>query len=305
MTARRRVSREWNNAYKALTERVGTDFRANAYSVAAPSRLYHFTDCDGLIGILKTKTLWASLATSLNDRSEIEYGRALAKECVARYAPTSLNLARLDAALARQSWRVYVVSFCKDIDTALHWLHYGRSGSGVAIGFNTSAIQKPPYELCPVLYERDRQMQWITAVIRTVDEALGPALALTGTQDDRDLISELALDLLATNLWMVTPRMKSAAFTAEDEWRLLTYVPRGNGVPLRDDPSGRTEFRATGGRVVPYKKVVFDILPITEVVLGSSSPMQQDPNALKVLLEENVIDSEQVKMSESEVLVRL
>jgi hypothetical protein len=49
MASRRRVSQDWNKAYKALTERVTTGFRANSYSVSRPSQLYHFTDCDGLI----------------------------------------------------------------------------------------------------------------------------------------------------------------------------------------------------------------------------------------------------------------
>jgi hypothetical protein len=38
-----------------------------------PPTLFHFTDCDGLVGILTTKTLRASLATSLNDASETKY----------------------------------------------------------------------------------------------------------------------------------------------------------------------------------------------------------------------------------------
>jgi hypothetical protein len=305
MAAPRRVSAEWSTAYTALTQRVATDFRANAYSTAAPDQIYHFTDCDGLIGILKTKTLWASLATSLNDRSEMEYGRVLAREVVGGFAATSLDLGRFETAVAKQTWRVYVVSFCQNADTALHWLHYGRSGSGAAIGFATSALHKTPYELCPVLYDRDRQVQWITRVIQTVDQALHAALTLTTTLGDRELLSELAVDLLATNLWMVTPRMKSAAFGAEQEWRLVTYVPRGAGVPMGHDPSGPTEFRAAGGRIVPYKKVVFDVLPMREIVLGSSSPMQQDPTALRLLLEENVADSGEVTVSDSKVLVRL
>ena len=193
----------------------------------------------------------------------------------------------------------------RQADTALHCLHYGRSGSGVAIGFNALALERPPYELCPVLYDRDRQVEWIKAVIKNVDDALGPALELTNADEDRALLSQLAVDLLATNLWMVTPRLKSNAFPAEGEWRLITYVPRGTGVPIGHDPSGPSEFRATAGRIVPYKRIVFDVLPIWEVVVGSSAPLQQDPAALRVLLEENVLDSDQIKISDSKVLVRL
>jgi hypothetical protein len=201
-------------------------------------------------------------------------------------------------------WRVYVVSFCDRSDTALHWLHYGHSGSGVAIGFNSVAIQKPPYELCPVLYNRARQDDWIGRIVKTVDDALDAALSLTQTSDDRELLRDVALDVLATHLWMVTPRMKNLVFEAENEWRLVTYVPKGNGVPMRDDPAGLNDYRAASGRIVPYKKVAFDVLPVTEIVVGASAPIQQDRDALRVLMEETLIDCDQVKVSESAVPVR-
>ena len=38
-----------------------------------PETLFHYTNCDGLVGILGTKTIWASLATSLGDASETTY----------------------------------------------------------------------------------------------------------------------------------------------------------------------------------------------------------------------------------------
>ena len=44
-------------------------------SLPAPKTLFHFTDCEGLIGIFKEKTLRASLATALNDASETKYDR--------------------------------------------------------------------------------------------------------------------------------------------------------------------------------------------------------------------------------------
>jgi hypothetical protein len=37
--------------------------------------------------------------------------------------------------------------------------------------------------------------------------------------------------------------------------------------------------------VVPYKEIVFESLPVTELILGASSPMQIDDQALAVLME--------------------
>ena len=38
-----------------------------------PKTLYHFTDIPGLLGIITDESLWASLATSLNDATEVVY----------------------------------------------------------------------------------------------------------------------------------------------------------------------------------------------------------------------------------------
>ena len=46
--------------------------------------LYHFTDSVGLDGILRTRSLWASLAASLKDSSEIEYALSRASNMLER-----------------------------------------------------------------------------------------------------------------------------------------------------------------------------------------------------------------------------
>src|SRR5688572_19128424 len=74
--ARRAVSARWQLAAATL---IDTAARLTASSTdARPERLYHFTDCSGLLGVFENKTLWASLATSLNDPSEVRYGLDLA-----------------------------------------------------------------------------------------------------------------------------------------------------------------------------------------------------------------------------------
>ena len=78
----RRVSGEWFRAHKAFLERASVNLASQEYSENLPEHLFHFTDCQGLIGILRSRSLRASLATSLNDRSEIEYGKTLVTDLV-------------------------------------------------------------------------------------------------------------------------------------------------------------------------------------------------------------------------------
>ena len=82
--ASRAVSSRWQRAAASLIERVGK--RAASGADPRPERLYHFTDCAGLIGIFEKRTIWASLATSLNDPSEVRYGLNLACDLFRRGA---------------------------------------------------------------------------------------------------------------------------------------------------------------------------------------------------------------------------
>src|SRR5262245_27640205 len=105
-----------------------------------PPELFHFTDAAGLLGILTNRTIWASFVESLNDVSEMQYGIALART-VLESEPADVDPAFrstvvrfLDPAEAdsvfRVEWRPFVVSFCERVDLAVHWLHYGRDGTG-------------------------------------------------------------------------------------------------------------------------------------------------------------------------------
>lgn len=262
-----------------------------------PERIYHFTDCGGLIGVLTAKTFWASLATALNDISEmtcgVERGRALLKGGTLH--SRALDLQQVETFLDRtkspkewqSDWRAYVISFCAVADTAMHWLHYGRKGLGVALGCDSAHLEQKPFELFPVLYEPNEQDAFLKSVIEAIDSELVNVLA-TAHVNERTFILRLAADWTAKAIWMAAPRIKDIAFKSEQEWRLLTYEPHGPGVPAQMQVQMPTFFRAVAERVVPYKKLAYEKLPVSEIILGKSSPMLDDEQALAVLMEETI-----------------
>jgi hypothetical protein len=119
---------------------------------------------------------------------------------------------------------------------------------------------------------------------------------------ERARLIEMAAEATANYLWMAGPLIKNRCFTAEEEWRLITYDPKGEGFPENSKVTSPTEFRDSAGRVVPYKKVKFDVLPATEIVLGASSPINPDELPLLVLMEETI--GEHLKVERSKVPVR-
>jgi DUF2971 family protein len=286
----RAVSAQWQRAAASLIERAGklTASSTDAY----PERLYHFTDCAGLIGIFENKTLWASLATSLNDPSEVRYGLDLACELFRQGTITAQNFSldgvdKLVAARAAES-RAYIISFCANLSVAGQWLHYGRSGSGAAVGFYPEHLTQAPYDLFRIVYPLNAQTEVIRAIIRTIDDSLAELLPSIGEETQRDRLKAIAADLAADHLWMASPKLKHPSFAAEEEWRLIAYELRGPGAPVGEGPAGTTHFRASAGRVVPYKRLTFTMLPAFEVVLGSSCPMGPNDLGVLVLMEEKL-----------------
>lgn len=288
--AARAVSVAWQRAAASLIERVNK--QAASSSDARPDHLYHFTDCAGLIGIFETKTLWASLATSLNDPSEVRYGIDLACALLRRKDVTARNFSLQDmeeriATRADES-RAYVISFCKNLNLAGQWLHYGRSGSGVALGFYPDRMTQPPFDLFRILYRHDEQVDAIRLIVRSADQTLDELLPEVGDESQRNRLKDIAVDLTADHLWMASPRFKHPSFEAEEEWRLIAHELRGPGAPFGEGPAGATQFRTSGGRVVPYKKLKFETLPAFEVILGSSCPMGPSDLGLLVLMEDRL-----------------
>jgi hypothetical protein len=312
--ATRTVSEEWLRAVDSLWGSA-TEQRT-ADTTRTPGPLYHFTDCAGLIGILQNRTLWASLTTCLNDPSEVEYGIEYAQALVrdSKISAEHFPLERIDNRVRQWAThsRVYTVSFCQNLNLAGQWLHYGKAGSGVAVGFyanrltsGRSTTGKTPFGLYEVLYSEVQQTDAIHTIVSTIDASLSSLFPTLHNDVEKQELREVAADLAATNIWMVAPRLKHPSFKAEEEWRLIAYEPRGPGAPrdgtagLQLPPAtGETRYRSSAGRVVPYKTISFDPLPVFEVVLGRSCPMQEKDLGILVLMEDTLGVRLSVRMSD-------
>lgn len=246
--------------------------------------LFHFTDCDGLVGILTKKTVWASLATSLIDASETKYAISRLRS---NLEAGSIPLKHLNRELllkhsaerhSRRDYRAYVCSFCGAAE-AVHWLHYGRSGTGVAVGFDSIGLYAVnQFALSSVIYDLKEQDTLLSAVIRLVDERAGQFASYV------DTVGEFFAEVAVSYLRLAAPRMKDPSFRSENEWRLFSteaWVPDGRA----DDPTRKTHFRVTNGRIVPYKEIKFEELPLRVIELGASSPMKESEQSLAVLME--------------------
>jgi Protein of unknown function (DUF2971) len=139
-----------------------------------PSRLYHYTDVAGLIGILEHQVLWATDAEFLNDAQELQFGRTGLLDALhlraselstgethddhpaypdpLAYTTASMMLGaaeRIQPGTRHDEYfhvAVYVSCFCEEADLLSQWRGYA-AGGGFAIGFSSSALaQLQPLE---------------------------------------------------------------------------------------------------------------------------------------------------------------
>jgi len=275
-----------------------------------PKVIYHFTDIDGMIGIYKERSLWASHANALNDVTEILYGIDVAKNHIsAKLNPSSDTSSKPHISLPMKHndilkaifkhlrepseedtrYEAFVISFCGSIKGSMHWLHYGREGRGVAMGFDPFPFENSRFLLFPVEYDKSKFESLVDNIIEKTHEVLNEYNALN-YQDTIDL----AGIIVSSFLRMQAIRFKNECFHGEEEWRLISWLP------ISTDISYRVNFRVLNNRVTPYLKLALDPhdSQLKEIVLGYSSSMQEDDAGLKMLV------GERTKISKSKVPVR-
>lgn len=281
-----------NKVSKGMREVFVAEFERLRKPTDVPERLYHFSDGAGLSGIVHGRALWASLATCLNDASEVAFGLSRVHEVI------DAKLAKKDSAFLRHTKAFlkaaivepYVTCFCGSVDRALHWLHYGRSGSGMALGFEGSRlVPNDHFILIRVIYDVavfDAKLHSVLAGFEQRIAEHAPGLPHRAwVVDMEEFAAKLAAVLLAAQVASV----KNPAFAAEEEWRLVCTEMDGHWMPHREvgDQSPDKLFRMSGQRVVPYRKVEYkdaDSFPLREIVLGHSSVVRPDDPGLAVLL---------------------
>ncbi|MGK0250111.1 MAG: hypothetical protein ACI910_002879 [Oleispira sp.] len=128
--------------------------------------LYHYTNFQGLLGILSGKSIWASHFEYLNDSSEYRQAIGFAKTYFGNIYMEDDYLAAFgwtvrDALENMKKHDVYVASFSEKKDLLSQWRGYCPQGGDVCIGLDRTAIQgfcdTKGYHLSKCLYSHSEQ----------------------------------------------------------------------------------------------------------------------------------------------------
>lgn len=222
--------------------------------------LFHYTTVDGFIGIITSRSLWASDMLSLNDASEASYPFKIITEALDTHGSgvPEEHRRQFKKQLIEYLFRMYtpfVSCFCEDGDLLSQWKGYGNGGEGFALGARFSwllSLAASGFRLQKVIYDADQQTDLILMHLTKVSSLL----AQRGFSDpDQRKIWQHAAASLAP--WVVM--FKDPVFKEEREWRLVNVAP----IPPP------YSFRRSSHRIVPYVTIpVSDCQAFTRVIRG-------------------------------------
>jgi len=213
-----------------------------------PPLLWHYTNGDGLLGIVREGRLWATRIDYLNDSKEFAYAIDLVTETVDRMAAVESAQDRRRAldeirskltGLSQLCDMVAVASFSEAGDSLSQWRAYCHKVPGYSLGFDTERlapiVSSQRFVLSPCIYNVAKQ----TA---RIEELVAKAMLSVAADGPTGLSEGLVTPLLS-----IAPILKHPSFEGEREWRLVSDLL------FSGDPKWKV--RVQGSMLVPYVEI--------------------------------------------------
>lgn len=264
--------------------------------------LYHYTNAEGLKGIVENGELWATSAYYLNDSAEILYGYRLLdlalEKWLKRAAPPESSISRglaeslhgcfsHDALERNVITPIYLTCFCEEGNLLSQWRAYGSSG-GYSIGFKVPA-EGIAYGLVPeprvytarcvkVEYDGDKQIRRVLDILDSVLPILDEQ-EVTEAVRSIDPLSPLGFSKLSRIIQEMLVEesigFKDAAFAVEKEWRFVVRSREllKQGIDDADHTNLPIHFRTARGQLTPFVKLIPSKAPMPLVGDGEKLPI--------------------------------
>lgn len=234
-----------------------------------PRYLYHYTNAQGLLGMLQSNRIWATNSRFMNDPTEIGYATRLVREVIeselsqgnARWFNEIRDWINGFLDEYENNAKVYIACFCTQGDLLSQWRGYGAVGGGYALGFlgryvgaqEVTSIVQPEPILRKIIYDRRTQERLVRAWLKGFAK-LEQARRKTPNQTKARQRSDEWWGAFNMFLSECLNCFKDPAYREEQEWRIIQF----GRISLQDVI--KASFRAGGARVVPY--VQLDLNPV-------------------------------------------
>jgi hypothetical protein len=256
--------------------------------------LYHYTGVGSLVGMARTKCLWASNIYYLNDSKEIVHACDVLKKVLdIRIAFGDSQSSEVEFLKQFLDWvnscratiyNIFVFSLSEVPSLLSQWRSYTPHGKGVSIGFSQLELkyiaEDSRLRIAKCLYETSEQEELLRSLIEK--------LLITFRQELPNIDVSKAhhsqcyhpfLERFRGEVLQVLSIIKHEAFKEEVEWRLISpYFPTYT-IPT-------IKFREGASMLVPYIELPFGkSTPYFEsVTLGPSPHQNLSMSALSMFL---------------------
>ena len=239
-------------------------------------RLIHYTNLDGLVGILQSQKLRLTDAQYLNDSSEIREGIKYLYDALERLSFSGDTNSEFQKAyknvfahvenydhFSSELEPVYLCSFSEEPDLLSQWRSYGM----FAIEFDCIALQDDGFNLRPCIYGDESKEKISTRECARVIKDIHNT-----SPDGR--INEVVLDRIS-ELTELSAVFKNSAFSEEKEIRHVESM---------ENDSLEVKFRTDGIQIKPYIEKPFSIESIKAVHIGPIERRESVQQATRRLL---------------------
>lgn len=259
-------------------------------SDSSPIVIYHYTDINGLLGMIETGKIWATHVSRLNDSSEYHHGIKVVADCVRNATPASSKslVERILSEFRRAE--TYVASYSTKHDLLSQWRSYSGEKVGYCLGLATNGIatlddSTPLLE--PVIYKDSLAQQVISRMLRSVDEYL---------QNNQfgEVEVGFLLGMVGGTLANLACTIKHPKFEEENEYRQF-YQPGATSLQLEK------KFRNGRFGLTAYVEVPFmeeGRLSLKSVTIGPCQDAELEIYTVKTLLEKHLYMNIEVLVSE-------
>lgn len=250
-------------------------------STDPPTHLWHYTSPAGLIGICKTKTVWATAADYMNDQKEHRLATDSVRHHIkvnllgshrARYTDREALLLERMADSAAPRAGIYTFSLSAKRDSVSQWAAYCPPSGGYSIGLPSSQLRaiarEQGFYLAPCLYKHHDHWRLLNELMVWYLDLYRSAALQSGDSDE----------LIGTTAWSFgealaryAPIIKHSSFEHEGEWRLISEPKHPT------DP--QVAFRSGPRSVVPY----YELRLTTDAAPQLAVPGAQDRSVIVVV----------------------
>lgn len=271
--------------------------------------LYHYTNINGLKGILEHKKFWVSHAHFLNDKTEINYTLDLSNKVFEEFCeklPKKKNISGIDfskkdltdylkeyydaiieSIFHQQNYSIYTLSFCTNGDSNLLWSNYSNNdGYCIQVNYqkligylNKKSEFKDLVNAGRVIYDKQVQKKLLEEIFEKLFVVI--KTILNPPFEPSEAIRHIAFLLRQYSIFF-----KDECFSQEEEFRIAISLPNDFENYL---------CRVSNGVFIPYIEADFEKDCVEGITVGPKNNMDISIDGLKQFLKLNQFNSIQDK----------